>query len=771
MNNYQLYRTNVLLGGQMKWDLVLDATNTSLCISNFNLTPISSNVPRSYSNDKYLLTNTHQENVKTYYDKYKSVFFNEMLSHEFTNLYPTISNPGEVKDSYSNTYDRGCKRMEYKKYNKQFEFLCPLWLEHLTEPLRFDFIIKSPGSDYILSQKSITFEPCGATYHDAFVNYFNQYIIDSGIANGNEELIKIEFGEIGNTPTGIISGLDVVSGVFMTKNADSIVADICRNERLLLDFDETITKMYASSNMVCRQLFNFNLCFNLDDLLLGNMLNTIMGKEVQIVIDVYAGDTLLSKTDFYTDYTFIDRDVLVIDGNHNFKANVLDCLKDNESVDLMGKNKFAQSICHWSLREDPTYIFNLYEGFSGLILEEKESNEEGSSYNIYENEKQYGQCPNIDISVYDITQNPTGWCTNIRVNSWGDFYKYILHTEKYKTNATKYSKRAIVNGLKYKTVPEAIANKYVMTVYTTTDEVLATITNNVKCYNVYNNTVYAVLKDDLLILISNNIDCLTFKKMSNILYKVTNNIDDFVSDVMEHTGKEELIHTLLALYNMMATVINPSIVTFKHILSPIPALPSNIPHTEVKYEKYNNVINHYVVRYDGNIKPCFTNKINTLYYKDYITSELLPTSNYTKYATRLAGYLCKPTFPSLGYCTVKPIENCNYATCPKVQVSAFTEPVSIYTTNHEYSWFDDNRCLVLVPEIHIDHIAQPENEATFSWLNSVIKAHLIERYKLTNDCCSLVDYILSKYDIKYDWDYASVDSISNYIYKITLTLK
>ena len=44
MQNYQLYNTNILLGGQQKWDIVLESDG-GLYIKDFHITPVSDNIP------------------------------------------------------------------------------------------------------------------------------------------------------------------------------------------------------------------------------------------------------------------------------------------------------------------------------------------------------------------------------------------------------------------------------------------------------------------------------------------------------------------------------------------------------------------------------------------------------------------------------------------------------------------------------------------------------------------------------------------------------
>ena len=129
MNNYQLYRTNLLLGGQMKWDLILESAQTSLYVSDFHLSPISNNTPYTYNSDEYLIKNTHTDNVKQYYNQNKSNFYKEYLNTEFSHNWPILCEKDEIINCYSNIYDMGCKRSNrYNIHNKQFEFFCPLWL-------------------------------------------------------------------------------------------------------------------------------------------------------------------------------------------------------------------------------------------------------------------------------------------------------------------------------------------------------------------------------------------------------------------------------------------------------------------------------------------------------------------------------------------------------------------------------------------------------------------------------------------------------------------
>ena len=364
MNNYQLYRTNLLLGGQMKWDLIIDGSQNTLYVSDFHLSPISNNAPYTYKSDEYLIKNKHQDNVKAYYAANKGHFYNSCLDSAFSHNWPIVCNEDEYITAYSNTYDMGCRRSKrYNEYKKQFEFLCPLWIEHITGDIKFKINIKDVDSDIILASNALTLAKNNVTdkYHNKFVQYFNDYATEAGLYNGNDDVLNIVF----KTNTATVTGLNVATGVFETQHVSSLIENITNREKPLMEFDNMLIQSFVSGTMICNQLINFNLCFNIDDIMSGSITNMLNGEDVVISVDVYMGNELIEKRNFYTEYNHIAR-MVKSDKETSINGNVLDYLRDYDYVDLIDKNKFCQSICHWSLCDNAEYIFNLYSPLSLL---------------------------------------------------------------------------------------------------------------------------------------------------------------------------------------------------------------------------------------------------------------------------------------------------------------------------------------------------------------------------------------------------------------------
>lgn len=749
MNNYQLYRTNLLLGGQMKWDLIIDGSQNTLYVSDFHLSPISNNAPYTYKSDEYLIKNKHQDNVKAYYAANKGHFYNSCLDSEFSHNWPIVCNEDEYITAYSNTYDMGCRRSKrYNEYKKQFEFLCPLWIEHITGDIKFKINIKDVDSDIILASNALTLAKNNVTdkYHNKFVQYFNDYATEAGLYNGNDDVLNIVF----KTNTATVTGLNVATGVFETQHVSSLIENITNREKPLMEFDNMLIQSFVSGTMICNQLINFNLCFNIDDIMSGSITNMLNGEDVVISVDVYMGNELIEKRNFYTEYNHISR-MVKSDKETSINGNVLDYLRDYDYVDLIDKNKFCQSICHWSLCDNPDYIFNLYDGFAGIIVEEV-----NDKTIVYENLHQYCNTPNTFVSKADKTQNSTGWISNFEITKWNEFYKYINNTQKNKTDGTFLFDNKFINNVRYNYVPQINEGLYVIGLCMP-GRLLSSITSSFKCIEIVKNVTYMIHKDDLIIFVTRNNDNLTFGKFYESLYMLCNNGGlENIDDEIARLYIEEL-------YKMMKSKIDPSIIIFdKSILYTTVNNPS-VTAEEVTYYKDDKMLN-WVIRYDGKIKPTFTTDCNTLYYKDYLDESKLKDSVYTKYNTDKF----EPLYPSINYCAIKKLNDWSYNKLPQVAVTQYEEPVTVYEHDFEYSWFNNNKCIILEPELSFTYVNKPIN-GVYKSVDDIIIECLQSYYNIDN--VQLITYIKSLYKYTNNWEYYSITNVDDYIYTISMQLK
>jgi hypothetical protein len=754
MNNYQLYRTNLLLGGQMKWDLILDNAKNTLRVSDFHLTPISDNMPYTYKTDEYLINNSHQDNVKAYYTANKGNFYNEFIDSSFAHNWPIISDDTYVT-TYNDIYNMGCKRTKhYGKYNKQFEFLCPLWLEQLSpdSKLTFKILVKNLNDDVTIASNVITLDLMSAThdstgYHNKFVKYFRNYISDTGISTGCDDILNVIF----NQNDATITGLNASTGLFETRHIPNLIDNFTLCERPLMETDNMLVQAFVDNSMICKQLFNFNLCFNIEDILSGSIANMMRGVDIKIAVDVYINDNksdiLLEKRDFYTEYEFINRKISGFT-DANYGKNVLDYLQDYQYIDLIDKNKFCQNICHWSLYDNNDYIFNVYNGFSGLHYD---VNNDGT-YNIYENEHQYGSTPNTHINKYDNGLHSADWIAHKHIKKWSDVYKYIINPSRHKKDGTFIGDNNYVNGIKYKYIPKFWdkSGMYFMSILIPSDMLLSIKSAFSFDKTLEQHSIYILILDDFVLIISDKPDALSFGGFYNILNECTD---------LESSETPTVKSLLFKLLKMMQQKVEPSIVTFANSLMYNNANGPTIDIQEITYYK-DNTAGDYVIRYDGKLKPTFITHNNTLYYKQLLRTPETKNSIYAQYGN--SGF--EPLYPSINYYAIKMLNatDWNYTSPPDTLLACMIP--------YEYSWFNDNNCLLLDPDItFIYKNVKDSQTGEYMSLEDIVTSLLSDYYN-TNDM-KLISYIRSLYNCNNDWEYASIDNIDDYIYTIKLTLK
>lgn len=755
MDNFQLYRTNILLGGQIKWDIVIDSADNELYVSDFHLSPISDNIAYTYKSDENLISNKHQDNVKAYYNVIKGSFYNEGLDSVFNHNWPIIAKEADVVNAYSNTYDMGCRRSKhYDRYHKQFEFLCPLWLEHLNGTLKFVLSIKGSNGDTVFASNALTLDMKSLQYHNKFVKYFNSYIADAKTNAGNDNLLNINFDDY----TSTISGLDASNGLFTTKELSSLVNNITMRERPLMEVDSMLIESFKNSNMIASQLINFNLCFNINDIMSGSIVNMMLGSDAIVSVDAYIDDKPLEKRDFYTNYEYIEKQsvstssTISNDAITKQKLNVLDYLHDYSAIDLITKNKFCQKICHWSLCDNNNYIFNVYNGFSGVYIEE-----DGDDIKIYENDHQYGITPNTIIKHDDKGQNSTGWINCYDANTWNKFYRFVRDPEKYRSLCTRINNETYINNIKYKASSKTDKDFYVVGLFVK-GHLLESIVDTFKSeiMHICDDKFYALLKNDILMLITIDSDYLSFGKMVDILHNMQ--LNDF------ETIDESYKSYIKCIYDMMQNKIDTKLIVFGgSLLWNICEGPSK-SITEISYYKDNSV-QEYVSRYDGKIKPTFISDTkNALYYKDCIYDDATELKNtvYSKY--NKSGF--EPLYPSIGYFAIKKTDRWSFDEVPKTFVNDFKK--TIYH-EPEYSWFNNSTVLILEPEIKFTYINKRQLDGSYRSSYEAVCEYLKAQYNITDD--NTINYIASRYEIDNDWDYFSDTNVDDYKYNITIRLK
>ena len=808
--NYQLYRTNTKLGGQMKWDLVIESAAGQLYIKDYHLTPISDSIPFNKYSSEELLKYPHQYNVQTLYKDIQGYFYDNCVKPECSHNWPIVRDlddcaPAHPFDAHDGTLEMGCRRSKYQVYKKQFEFLCPVWIENLDDrPLKFRIDVFSTGANRNrLTSKVLSLgalEDAKYDFHNRFARYFSDYIYYIGLNSTDRRKNRFSDSVKGSDTINVdlsnqksrIVGLNVTNGNIEARDINSLSANLIYRERPMIEFDNMIIDSYRSNNLITRQLFNFNICFNLEDLAPGFLQSELLLQNFSIEVHAYTGESseeVFDIKDFYTNYDYIqlpqiDRDITEYNGPED-KINALNYLQDNKCVDFMNINKFSPNICHWSLEENNDYIFNLYNGLGSFYIAD------GKPTFIY---KRYWDSPNIVNSEYLPELNNTGWISMLRPanNEKGFGYDDILKlniiiattdgTQIMNSMFTEITpSTSWINNIKYTGAVDAntITNSTRLAIASTDNEnVFAkVISNGSSGYKLFKIT------DGLYVIILAN--------AYNILYGLTKSkitLASVIDAFDKYEGSELDVINLKSVIELLRSAVDQKVIAFKRSVLINKTDSPSYSTNEVDYYKDDDSYITYLTRYDGNLRPTFispatpsdkndsnsthradiSKPFNYVYYKKvYDKTEFNITdgtaSEYCKYSS--SGY--EPLFPSIGYYALGKSEidytDIHIEDNTIIKSGVDGEPM-------EYKWYNNSKMLELPETILIErNNIEPNSHGEYPSIDDIILDELRgPNYNFDNDESI---YVASLYKSSGDFDYKNDNTTTTYKYNITLELK
>lgn len=762
MHNYQLYRTNPRLSGQLKWDLIVDSYDGKLYVDGMRLSPLSNSLPFSKYVEQDLLRYSHQENVCRFYKQNKNIFFNSNGDQKLDSLFPIISKSDDSSidsSQFDSTYNMGVRRVPYKSYGKQFAILVPVWLEEITDKIRFKFD-KYIGSTYIGTKYLVLDENeiSPKINHDRFSKYFFDYAKYTQLYRNDQtdnwrgdELISVNL----KTDISSICGLHVTSGLKITKPILYLSRNLKDREMTLMEFDEKILGEFEKNRIICSQLFNFNFVFDIGDMLneweKQQFSEQISSFNIKVYIEIKTGEekeiiegedgTQIERTvdifeqldavDFYNNYEYIKK--------INGEGNVLDYLKDNKHLDLIDKNKLCPTVFHWSLNDNDSYIFNLYDGFSAVNTS-----------------KNYDGAPNLFIEDYYQHLFNDKWMYK-SIND-GPF---ILPTEETSSSFLKKVKKSEIddytnrmtffkNGITWVNNVKYVSNK---DIYIGVFIVQKTL----KIKGEINNDFHPLITIEEG---GNDIPILSYKYdfMNGMPYFIFICLDysDEVKSQLTFANLVKKIPEFAELFNNFNRFENPPLITIeKSINSIIKADSPSLNSDEIQGYQWSH-LNKYLYRYSGKLRPSFISvktirgdegRINKLYYKTK-TSHLIHKSTIYNYYGK-SKFPAK--YPSLGYYPIN-----------SLGMSYLDKPSSLKIINED-SWFNISNMLYLPSEMNWQ-ITYDQSDGEKE-IKDIVRDKFEELYKEKGS------YIMSLYDYESSFDYVDDKTISNYKYDIKLTLK
>ena len=648
----------------------------------------------------------------------------------------------------------GCKRSQYRLYGKQIEYFCPIWLEKISNNIEFYISVYSSKSGSSIYTNKLLIDSSSI-----FGKYLFNYINYVGLNNGCDDILAITL----HKNTARVSGLNVSNGRLNDINISYIIPDLLLRERPLMEFDNIIIDTFRNNNLISKQLFNFNLCFNLEDIVPRSILKDLEGRGFMIDIKVLVDGEELERKDFYSNFEYIPKTKcgpVMIVGEHSeektLDRNVLDYLQDYKCIDLMDKNKITQNIIHWSLYDNNDYIFNIYNGFSGFSGD--------TTHNHL-----YSNAPDLSNKSYNKSFNNTGWCNLISINYEGTYDELLNKVKKESSNiliySTKHSTQFGQNWIKNIYYPEIGKNnpinvllvhnnltlldgdkKYKVTDVVTDEDVKGKLEKlKVKNWPVpvrskqigTNNSLNIyIINSTNVILVADDLTDLTFASVSSL----------------KNTGEpQDIFDELVNIMKGVDVSNNPPVITPIYTLDLEYAKSPSLSTSEIEYYKSNNG-GMYVLRYSGKLKPTFISPEDELFNYAYVKIIYNPKEKNDEYIDlSSSGFF--PLYPSVNYYAFKHFK-INYKHNQFIQ-------------NYEYKWYEDNSILYLIPTFETQFKSECV-DGKYKSIQSFVRDYLKNYYNIDND--QLLDYICSLYEIKSSFEYALYSDITQYVYNVKIKL-
>ena len=510
--NAQLRRTLTKLGGNMQLDMIINVDGKqNAFVQQAHLRPISPLVNYVPVVDERIMDRPHHMNIKRFYERTRGQFYDQIIDPKLDSDWPMMISHAEMSNlkyikTFDDTYHAGCQRMSHKLYGCTHEILVPVWLDW-ARGIRFNIYIDNVGGGASPKKFILDISPeylygkslqggyrlnQAETFHNDFVQYMLDYFDYVKISSGCHDVLNVDFQQ--NYAT--IRGLQVESGNINIRQNFNIARNLIYRERPLLEANSLLTNSLQDYKMIVTQLINFNICFNIHDLLRATHLDVdanfrsisrykmwvtveALHAKKDVNIDYHTepdwanpntfvwgeknsgdwGDSdTLHLVDFYTNHTYIPREKIEVDVSSltkskyyddnpkNYRLNALAYLQDYDCTDMMHQNKMTQPICHWLYADNPTseQLFNVYDGFGGY-------NDKGDSYS-----HGFGSTTDLGDEGFDDGLDNALWAKKRLVGTGQDIAMRLNQPKEFLAAGDFISASEFSNGIQFNYDPASV---------------------------------------------------------------------------------------------------------------------------------------------------------------------------------------------------------------------------------------------------------------------------------------------------------------------------
>lgn len=410
-----------------------------------------------YSLDKNIQINLpngkYEYDIMKYYKEMSSYFYNDTYQKN-QNIFEQYSTSEiNLPDNRDKNFEFGCKRISYNKYQYQFQFFAPIYINSVDD-LPDAFVINIYSDNNILL-KTINIPITSKVGTNKLRLYLTKYIQQI------ENNVPVVWN-FGNDKIIYQKSIDCKNGGFINFQSYNTIQSNKVTQTIINDIDNLICQGYKNNGIIISECIPLSFIFNIHDIILENDLYYYDFNKFNISGYYVKNDIKCEYYDFSYNYHNTYNYYIDYKGDSNksqkklynlYDNNIIYSLKEGTNYYLYYQNTFKKTYFQWKLNESNDYIINLNSVFSFNkitnkfpILKNSLSNKLNSIIDdsqLYIPINNYSNFYNSnDQTHYNflVKNNYTNWFTIYTDNSLNDLSGYF----------PIYNNKVFVNGVDYK---------------------------------------------------------------------------------------------------------------------------------------------------------------------------------------------------------------------------------------------------------------------------------------------------------------------------------
>ena len=578
---------------------------------------LTKNIQINLPNSKY------EYDIMKYYKEISSYFYDDTYLKN-QNIFEQYSkNEYNLPDNRDKNFEFGCKRISYNKYQYQYQFFAPIYINSV-EDLPDSFVINIYSNTNVLV-KQITIPITSHIRSNKLRIYLTKYIQQL------EDNVPVIWN-FGNNKIIYQKAIDCIHGGFVNFTSFNTIQNNNVNQTIINDIDNLICQGYKHNGIIMSECIPLSFIFNINDILQPNDLYyyyfnqfTITGYYIKNGIKCDYYDFSYNYHNNYNYYINYENDLNRSQKKlyNLFDNNIIYSLKEGTNYSLYYQNTFKKTYFQWKLNESKNYIININTVYSYNMITNKFPILKNSLSNTFKSiiKDNNLYLPINNYSGFYNDNDQTDYSTLIKNNYTNWFNIYTEHSVNTLSDYLPIlNKKVFFNGVDYE------------------------IDEDIKYFNVFINPIPipyndSLIKGNVIVEINKKNNTYDYLNISNNYYEEINDIqslddedkvyikDYFIDNIYyilhSETLSSDLYNSLVGI-NKYKNILNGNIskVNFISILEKYFNIISGYDKLDVKTEMFNNQLelfnnffkNHPTAKYQIYYSKPNTTQKNNLYY-------------------------------------------------------------------------------------------------------------------------------------------------------------